>query len=62
MDIQLREGSLVWWAFERLIKSTERCLRKMVDQGKLSYDNLCAVVNEIEVIMNSKPLTYVPEC
>ena len=41
-----------WWGglFERLIKSTKRCLRKMVGQGKFSYDEMNAVITEIEAI------------
>jgi len=32
-----------WWggAFERMVQSTKRCLRKMVGQASLTYDGLC---------------------
>ena len=50
-----------WWSgiFERLIRSMKRCLRKVVGQAKLSYDELLTAIAEIESIINSQPLSYV---
>ena len=50
-----------WWGgiFERLVKSVKRCLRKIIGQAKLSYDELNTTLVEVEVIVNSHPLTYV---
>ena len=45
--------------FERLIKSTKRCLRKMIAQAKFSYDELLTAITEVEMIINSRPLYYV---
>ena len=50
-----------WWGglFERLIKSTKRCLRKLIGRAKLDYDELSTLLAEIEMVINSRPLTYV---
>ena len=49
-----------WWGgvFERLVKSTKRCLKKMIGQAKLSLDEIQTVVVEVESIINSRPLSY----
>lgn len=50
-----------WWGgvFERLIKSVKRCLRKTIGQANLSYDELLTTLAEVEMIVNSRPLSYV---
>ena len=50
-----------WWGgmFERHIRSTKRCLRKVIGKAKLNYDELLTVVTEVEMIINSRPLSYV---
>lgn len=50
-----------WWGglFERLVRSTKRCLKKMVGRAKLTYEELLTVLSEIEMVINSRPLSYV---
>ena len=49
-----------WWGgfFERLIKCTKRCLKKMLGRARVTYDELLTLVVEVEAILNSRPLTY----
>lgn len=50
-----------WWAgvFERMIQSAKRCLRKTIGNAWLTYDELMTSVIEVEMILNSRPLSYV---
>ena len=50
-----------WWGglFERMIKSTKRCLRKVVGRARFSYNEMHTAIVEIEAIVNGRPLSYV---
>lgn len=50
-----------WWGgiFERMVRSTKRCLKKMIGQARLTYDELLTAVTEVEVIINSRPLSFI---
>ena len=37
----------------------KRCLKKIIGKGHLNYDELLTAVTEVEMIINSRPLTYV---
>ena len=42
-----------------MVKSVKRCLRKMIGRAKLCYDELSTALTEVEMIVNSRPLSYV---
>ena len=41
-----------------MIKSVKRCLRKTIGQAKLMYDELLTALTEVEMVVNSRPLSY----
>ena len=49
-----------WWGgiFERMVKSTKRCLRKIVGRANFCYNKMHTAVVEIEAIINSRLLTF----
>lgn len=50
-----------WWGgiFEKMVRSMKRCLKKIIGKVRLSYDQLLTAVTEVEMIINSRPLTYI---
>ena len=50
-----------WWGgtFERMVRSTKRCLQKLIGRAQYSLDELVTTLAEIEAVINSRPLTYI---
>ena len=48
-----------WWGgvFERIVRSVKRCLRMIIGQAKLSHDELLTAIIEVEMVLNSRPLS-----
>ena len=49
-----------WWGgvFESMVKSTKRCLRKVVGQARFSFNEMHTAIVEIEGIINSHPISF----
>ncbi len=47
--------------WERLIRSTKRCLTKVIGKAMLSYYELNTILVEVESVVNSRPLTYISD-
>ena len=49
-----------WWGgfWERLIRSVEEPLRKVLGRQVIGYDELVTTVTEVEAVLNWRPLGY----
>ena len=43
-----------------MIQSMKRLLRKIIGMARLTLDELMTAVIEVELLLNSRPLTYIP--
>lgn len=52
-----------WWGgvFERLIRSVKRCLKKIIGKSRLTHEELLTVITEVEMVINSRPLSYITQ-
>ena len=44
--------------FERLIRSIKRCLKKILGNARLDYEQMLTIIKEIEMGLNNRAITY----
>ena len=44
--------------FERMVRTTKTILRKTLETAKLTYEELKTILQEVEQIVNNRPITY----
>ncbi|XP_047143059.1 uncharacterized protein LOC124817258 [Hydra vulgaris] len=44
--------------FERLVAPTKRCLRKVIANARLTYEELLTILAEVEAVVNNRPITF----
>ena len=61
MQWMLNIERVLWWGgiFEWMVRSVKRCLRKTIGRGRLTLDELLTATAEVEMMVNSLPLSYV---
>ena len=61
IDWKFNVPTASWWGgfFEICVKLVKRCLKKVLGNAKLSYEELESVLIETKGVLNSIPLTYV---
>ena len=53
-----------WWGggfYERMFRCVKRCLKKVLSNARLTYEELLTLLIQIEGVLNSRPLTYVSQ-
>ena len=55
-DFGLKEASWYGGFWERLVGQPKRCLKKTIGRAYFSFFKLQTVTNEIELVLNSRPL------
>ena len=45
-----------WWGgmFERMVRSTKRCLKKVIGHQRLTYEELLTTLIEVEAVINNR--------
>ena len=49
---------MVGGVFEWMIRCTKQSLRKIIGQANFSHDELLTAISEVEMVLNSRPLSY----
>ena len=59
LTLKCNNTVLVWGGiFERMIRLMKRCLRKAIGRAHDEQPTTLAEVSEVEIILNSRPLSY----
>ena len=55
-DFSLKEAPWYWGFWERLVRQPKWCLKKTIGRAYLNFYELQTITNEIELVLNSRPL------
>ena len=47
--------------FEKMVRSVKRCLKKILLSARITYEQLEAVLHEIDLTLNNRRLTFTDE-
>lgn len=63
IDWRFNPSTAAWWGgwWEQLIGLLKVLLRKVLGKACLTYEDMCTVLCDCELVVNSRPLTYLSE-
>ncbi|GFX10149.1 integrase catalytic domain-containing protein [Trichonephila clavipes] len=61
--MEVQSPTAAWWGgwWERLVRVIKELLKRTLGKAILTYEELLTILCDCEVVVNSRPLTYVSE-
>ena len=61
LEVHSRESPTVGWFLGMADPSDKQCLKKTIRRTTLNYDELATLLNKVESVVSSRPLTYMED-